>query len=98
MEQYIISNEAKQEIDDNFNQLRNGVNDIVNVTNYNADLYYNAFTCLNDILIILFIIILIIIVNSYIDQYYNEKDIKEIKEDLKNLKQKNPIKTTCKNV
>ena len=97
MEKYqrVITDE---EIDYNFNQLKNGVNDIVNVTNYNADIANHAFICLNDILIIMLLILLIVTINSIVDQYYNEKDIKEIKEDLKNLKQKNTTKSTCKNV
>ena len=97
MEEYqrVITDE---EINYNFNQLENGVNDIVNVTNYNADLANHIFNCIRDILIFIFLILVIVIVNSYVDQYYNEKDIKEIKEDLKNLKQKNTTKTTCKNV
>ena len=97
MEEYqrVITDE---EINYNFNQLENGVNDIVNVTNYNADLANHIFNCIRDILIFIFLILLIVIVNSYVDQYYNEKDIKEIKEDLKNLKQKNTTNSTCKNV
>mgnify|MGYP005678808257 CR=1 FL=1 len=97
MEEYqrVITDE---EIDYNFNQLKNGVNDIVNVTNYNADIANHVFICVHDILILMLLILLIVTVNSIVDQYYNEKDIKEIKEDLKNLKQKNTTKSTCKNV
>ena len=97
MEEYqrVITDE---EIDYNFKQLKDGYNDIVNVTNYNADLSNQVFNCVYDVLIFLFIIVLIIVVNSYVDQHYNEKDIKEIKEQIEDLKQKSTTKTTCKNV